>query len=80
MYLDRCAYVKTNPPCFSVHLITCPCVDLFVRQASLLRPMGDGKMRLAADFTQMELAIAPLGHKGADLSMSYRILRAFRYG
>ena len=36
-------------------------------------------MRLAADFAQMELAIAPLSRKVADLGNSYRILRAFRY-
>lgn len=30
------------------------CLDLFVRHASLLRPLGDGgKMKLAADFAQV---------------------------
>jgi len=63
----------------SVNPIACHCIDLFVRHASLLRPLGDGgKMRLAADFAQMELAIGPLCHKVTDLGKSYRLLRAFR--
>ncbi len=36
-------------------------------------------MRLAADFAQMELAVAPFCRKVADLGKSYRLLRAFRY-
>jgi hypothetical protein len=55
-------------------------VELFVRHASLVRPLGDGgKMRLAADFAQMELAVAPLCRKVTDLGKPYRMLRAFRY-
>ena len=63
-----------------MHPVACHCLDQFVRHAALIRPLGDGgKMRLAADFAQMELAIAPLSRKVADLGNSYRILRAFRY-
>merc|ERR1712142_182063 len=55
------------------------CIDIFVRHASLVRPIGDGgKMRLAADFAQMELAISPLCKRISDLGKSYRILRAMR--
>ncbi|XP_064198883.1 conserved oligomeric Golgi complex subunit 5 [Anguilla rostrata] len=54
-------------------------IELFVRNASLLRPLGEGgKMRLAADFAQMELAVAPLCRRVADLGKAYRLLRSFR--
>uniref|UniRef100_A0A8D0HIT2 Component of oligomeric golgi complex 5 n=1 Tax=Sphenodon punctatus TaxID=8508 RepID=A0A8D0HIT2_SPHPU len=54
-------------------------IELFIRNASLLRPLGEGgKMRLAADFAQMELAVAPLCRRVSDLGKSYRLLRAFR--
>lgn len=55
------------------------CLDLFVRHASLLRPIGDGgKLRLAADFAQMELAISPLCSRPSELGRPYRIVRSFR--
>ncbi|XP_069576367.1 conserved oligomeric Golgi complex subunit 5 [Brachyistius frenatus] len=54
-------------------------IDLFVRHASLLRPLGEGgKMRLAADFAQMEMAVAPLCRRVSDLGKQYRMLRSFR--
>ncbi|KAL2102689.1 hypothetical protein ACEWY4_001857 [Coilia grayii] len=54
-------------------------IHLFVRNASLLRPLGEGgKMRLAADFAQMELAVAPLCRRVSDLGKPYRLLRSFR--
>ncbi|KAL8566375.1 hypothetical protein ACOMHN_049333 [Nucella lapillus] len=54
-------------------------VELFVRHASLIRPLGEGgKLRLAADFAQMEMAISPFCRRVADLGRDYRILRAFR--
>ncbi|KAK6993674.1 conserved oligomeric Golgi complex subunit 5 [Biomphalaria glabrata] len=63
----------------SINPLACRCVELFVRHASLVRPLGDGgKLRLAADFAQMELAISPLCRRPADLGKSYRLLRAFR--
>ncbi|CAL1534536.1 unnamed protein product [Lymnaea stagnalis] len=63
----------------SINPIACRCVELFVRHASLVRPLGEGgKLRLAADFAQMELAISPLCRRPADLGKSYRLLRAFR--
>ena len=59
--------------------VACTSIELFVRHASLIRPLGEGgKMRLAADFAQMELAVAPLSRKVSDLGRSYRLLRAFR--
>ncbi|CAL8324123.1 unnamed protein product [Lota lota] len=52
---------------------------LFLRHASLLRPLGEGgKMRLAADFAQMELTVAPLCRRVSDLGKPYRMLRSFR--
>lgn len=66
-------------PCFSVKPFVCNGIELFVRHASLLRPLGDGgKMRLAADFAQMELAVHPLCKRVGDLGKSYKLLRAFR--
>ncbi|XP_077450408.1 conserved oligomeric Golgi complex subunit 5 [Stigmatopora argus] len=54
-------------------------IELFVRHASLLRPLGEGgKMRLAADFAQMEMAVAPLCRRVSDLGKPYRLLRSFR--
>uniref|UniRef100_A0A8C5HP73 Conserved oligomeric Golgi complex subunit 5 n=1 Tax=Gouania willdenowi TaxID=441366 RepID=A0A8C5HP73_GOUWI len=54
-------------------------IELFVRHASLLRPLGEsGKMRLAADFAQMEMAVAPLCRRVSDLGKAYRMLRSFR--
>uniref|UniRef100_A0A8C6UG25 Conserved oligomeric Golgi complex subunit 5 n=1 Tax=Neogobius melanostomus TaxID=47308 RepID=A0A8C6UG25_9GOBI len=54
-------------------------IGLFIRHASLLRPLGEGgKMRLAADFAQMELAVAPLCRRVSDLGRPYRMLRSFR--
>uniref|UniRef100_A0A674ESS3 Conserved oligomeric Golgi complex subunit 5 n=1 Tax=Salmo trutta TaxID=8032 RepID=A0A674ESS3_SALTR len=55
------------------------CITLFIRHASLLRPLGEGgKMRLAADFAQMELAVAPLCRRVSELGKPYRLLRSFR--
>ncbi|XP_012412809.1 conserved oligomeric Golgi complex subunit 5 isoform X2 [Trichechus manatus latirostris] len=54
-------------------------IELFVRHASLIRPLGEsGKMRLAADFAQMELAVGPFCRRISDLGKSYRMLRSFR--
>ncbi|PNJ01160.1 COG5 isoform 3 [Pan troglodytes] len=54
-------------------------VELFIRHASLIRPLGEGgKMRLAADFAQMELAVGPFCRRVSDLGKSYRMLRSFR--
>ncbi|KAG7277636.1 hypothetical protein CRUP_025321, partial [Coryphaenoides rupestris] len=54
-------------------------LGLFLRHASLLRPLGEGgKMRLAADFAQMELTVAPLCRRVSDLGKPYRMLRSFR--
>uniref|UniRef100_A0A671VEK1 Conserved oligomeric Golgi complex subunit 5 n=1 Tax=Sparus aurata TaxID=8175 RepID=A0A671VEK1_SPAAU len=54
-------------------------IELFVRHTSLLRPLGEGgKMRLAADFAQMEMAVAPLCRRVSDLGKPYRMLRSFR--
>ncbi|KAH9363650.1 hypothetical protein HPB48_000001 [Haemaphysalis longicornis] len=49
-------------------------LELLVRHASLVRPLSEGgKMRLAADFAQMEMALAPLGQPLADLGRPYKI-------
>uniref|UniRef100_A0A8C7UDZ5 Conserved oligomeric Golgi complex subunit 5 n=1 Tax=Oncorhynchus mykiss TaxID=8022 RepID=A0A8C7UDZ5_ONCMY len=68
------------------------CITLFIRHASLLRPLGEGgKMRLAADFAQVRrravltlyscshcLAVAPLCRRVSELGKPYRLLRSFR--
>uniref|UniRef100_A0A8C5KX04 Conserved oligomeric Golgi complex subunit 5 n=1 Tax=Jaculus jaculus TaxID=51337 RepID=A0A8C5KX04_JACJA len=54
-------------------------IELFIRNASLIRPLGEGgKLRLAADFAQMELAVGPFCRRVSDLGKSYRMLRSFR--
>uniref|UniRef100_A0A8C3WP07 Conserved oligomeric Golgi complex subunit 5 n=1 Tax=Catagonus wagneri TaxID=51154 RepID=A0A8C3WP07_9CETA len=54
-------------------------IELFIRNASLIRPLGEGgKIRLAADFAQMELAVGPFCRRVSDLGKSYRMLRSFR--
>ncbi|XP_039251154.2 conserved oligomeric Golgi complex subunit 5-like [Styela clava] len=54
-------------------------LTLFVRHATLVRPLGEGgKVILAADFAQMELAVTPLCRRMSELGAPYRILRAFR--
>lgn len=63
----------------SIQNVASRAVEFFVRHASLVRPVGDGgKMRLAADFAQMEMAITPLCQRIGDLGKSYRMLRSFR--
>ncbi|KAG0722980.1 Conserved oligomeric Golgi complex subunit 5 [Chionoecetes opilio] len=61
------------------HHLACRSLELFVRHASLLRPIGEsGKMRLAADFAQMEMAISPLCSRPSELGRPYRVVRSFR--
>nr|CAB3232560.1 conserved oligomeric Golgi complex subunit 5 [Phallusia mammillata] len=63
----------------SLHPLGQRSIDLFVRHASLVRPLGEGgKMKLAADFAQMELSVSPLCRRVTDLGSSYRLLRAYR--
>uniref|UniRef100_A0A673L550 Conserved oligomeric Golgi complex subunit 5 n=1 Tax=Sinocyclocheilus rhinocerous TaxID=307959 RepID=A0A673L550_9TELE len=63
----------------STEIIAQRTITVFIRHASLLRPLGEGgKMRLAADFAQMELAVAPLCRRVSDLGKAYRLLRSFR--
>lgn len=46
-------------------------IELFLRHASLLRPLGEGgKMRLAADFAQVRTPSADSGAASAMLSVS----------
>lgn len=83
VYCNSAKY-RIYPTCilhdFSIKPIASRCVELFVRHASLIRPLGEGgKMRLAADFAQMELAISPFCRKVSDLGNHYKLLRAFRY-
>ncbi|KAM7439206.1 Conserved oligomeric Golgi complex subunit [Porites harrisoni] len=62
-----------------LEVIVCRIVELFVRHASLLRPIGEGgKLKLAADMAQIEFAVGPLCHKVSDLGTSYKLLRSFR--
>ncbi|XP_074644447.1 conserved oligomeric Golgi complex subunit 5-like [Tubulanus polymorphus] len=63
----------------SIQPLACRSIEIFVCHASLVRPLGEGgKMRLAADFAQMELAVSPLCRRVPDLGKTYRLLRAFR--
>eukprot|EP00794_Sanderia_malayensis_P006110 gene6110-6814_t len=52
---------------------------LFVRHASLLHTISEsGKLKLAGDMAQMELAVSPFCKRIADLGSAYKLLRAFR--
>ncbi|KAL5014542.1 hypothetical protein ScPMuIL_008812 [Solemya velum] len=63
----------------SILSVACSCVELLIRHASLVRPLGEGgKMKLAADFAQMEMAISPFCKRVSDLGKAYRMLRSFR--
>ncbi|XP_075849867.1 conserved oligomeric Golgi complex subunit 5-like [Microcebus murinus] len=54
-------------------------IELFIRHASLIRPLGEGgEMRLASDFAQMELAVGPFCRRVSNLGKSDRMLRSFR--
>ncbi|XP_062515247.1 conserved oligomeric Golgi complex subunit 5-like [Corticium candelabrum] len=54
-------------------------MDLFVRHVTLIRPLGDrGKMRLAADLTEIEVAIMPLCQRPTDLGPTYQMLRSLK--
>lgn len=51
----------------------------FIHHAVLVRPLGEGgKLRLAADFAQMELAVSPLCRRLSDVGPTYNLLRAIR--
>ncbi|XP_043528102.1 conserved oligomeric Golgi complex subunit 5 [Frieseomelitta varia] len=58
------------------------CIELFVRHASLLRPLTDlGRTKLIVDFSQIEVAVAPLcrgGQLGSSEQQQYRTLRALK--
>ncbi|XP_031840113.1 conserved oligomeric Golgi complex subunit 5 four way stop [Nomia melanderi] len=58
------------------------CIELFVRHACLLRPLTDfGRAKLIVDFSQIEVAVAPLcrgGQLGSSEQQQYRTLRALK--
>ncbi|XP_076749302.1 conserved oligomeric Golgi complex subunit 5 four way stop isoform X1 [Xylocopa sonorina] len=58
------------------------CIELFVRHACLLRPLTDfGRAKLIVDFSQIEIAVAPLcrgGQLGSSEQQQYRTLRALK--
>lgn len=54
-------------------------IELFMRHSTLLRPLPESaRLRLAADYAQLEMALAPLCQKLGDLGKPYRALRAFK--
>lgn len=57
------------------------CIDLFIRQASILRPMSDPtRKKLVNDSKQLETIIQTiLCPKLTDLGMNYKQLKAFRH-
>ncbi|XP_069674732.1 conserved oligomeric Golgi complex subunit 5 [Periplaneta americana] len=55
------------------------CIELFLNHSCLVRPLGEGgRARLAADFSQMEVAVAPLCRQTSELSRQFRMLRSLR--
>ncbi|EDV25887.1 uncharacterized protein TRIADDRAFT_24290, partial [Trichoplax adhaerens] len=54
-------------------------LELFIRHISLVRPISDaGKLKIAADMAQMELAVGSICTKLSELGKSYKVLRCFR--
>lgn len=50
-----------------------------MRHTTLIRPLDNkGKLRLAADYAQLEMALGPFCQKLGDLGKPYRALRAFK--
>ena len=63
----------------SIRPVVCRCIELFVQQTSLICPLSEaGKLRLAADYAQLEASLSPLCHKLSDLGRPYRMIRAIR--
>jgi len=77
---QSCALSKfTAGPWLSknILLLSSRIVEYFIRQATLLRPLGEqGKLKLAADMAQLEFVIGPL-QSVRELGC-YRALRALR--
>lgn len=63
-----------------LHTLSVRCVDLFIRHASLLRPMSvSARNRLLADSQQIEqIVVNLLATKLTDLGVYYKQLKAFR--
>lgn len=62
--------------------VTSRCIELFVRNACILRPLTEyGRAKLIVDFSQLEIAVAPLcrgGQLGSSEQQQYRTLRALK--
>lgn len=59
--------------------VTVRVLELYVCHVCLLRPLSEGgKMRVATDTAQVELALAPFHSKLAELGRPYKMLRALR--
>uniref|UniRef100_A0A1B6CBT0 Conserved oligomeric Golgi complex subunit 5 n=1 Tax=Clastoptera arizonana TaxID=38151 RepID=A0A1B6CBT0_9HEMI len=55
------------------------CIELFLRHASLVRPVSAaGRIKLAIDMKQIETAVSPLCKQLSELGRTYRLLRSFR--
>uniref|UniRef100_T1IMS2 Conserved oligomeric Golgi complex subunit 5 n=1 Tax=Strigamia maritima TaxID=126957 RepID=T1IMS2_STRMM len=62
-----------------LHPLAARSIDFLVRHMTQVRPLGSyGKMRLASDLAQMELAISPLCRRVSELGKSYRLLRCLK--
>ncbi|XP_054168864.1 conserved oligomeric Golgi complex subunit 5-like [Oppia nitens] len=54
-------------------------IELFLRHISLVRPLSRrGRMIIAADFAQLEMALTPLCQPISRLGRQYRVLRSFK--
>ncbi|XP_066933016.1 conserved oligomeric Golgi complex subunit 5-like [Clytia hemisphaerica] len=60
-------------------VLTSRVLQLFVRYACLTRQLSEGgKLKMAADMTQLEFAVTPLCKRFEDLGHEYKQYRAFR--
>lgn len=78
-YLQQYQCKQILMPC--LNQLAVRCIDLFIRNASLLRPVSDlTRQRLVVDSQQIEILIQQiLCPKLTDLNVSYKQLKAFRH-
>ncbi|KAF4527765.1 hypothetical protein B566_EDAN016470 [Ephemera danica] len=75
-YLSHFSWPEVTLEC--VKPVAERCLELFVRLACLVRPLGElGRLKLAADFAQMELAVASLC-RPSELGRAYRAMRSLK--
>jgi len=64
---------------FRLEVLASRLLELFVRLACLIRNLSEGgKLKMAADMSQLEFAVTPLCRRFEELGHIYKQFRAFR--